>query len=169
MSDKDESKRDAPEQQPIYDTYDDFVRYAVREFYAQHGKTRPAQFVALIIASGQALGVVKDSFSGEKGLKKVAIGAGLAVALRIALKYALSGPLGILITAATAASLLAVLATNQRTVRAKVGVYRELIQQTRVRYDEIQGGYSANRYPVEDRNLMIDGLIKRFLVDLDEA
>ena len=164
-----DSKRDAPEHQPIHDTFDDFLRFVIREFYALHGKTRPAQFVALLIASGQALGVVKDSFSGEKGLKKVAIGAGLAVALRIALKYALSGPLGILITAATAASLLAVLATNQRTVRQKVGVFREVIQQTRTRYDEIQGGYSANRYPVEDRNLMIDGLVKRFLADLDEA
>jgi|WetSurMetagenome_2_1015567.scaffolds.fasta_scaffold518165_2 hypothetical protein len=164
-----ESKRDAPEKLPVYDTFDDFLRFGIREFYTLHGKTRPAQFVALLIASGQVLGVVKDSLSGEKGLKKVAIGAGLAVALRIALKYALSGPLGILLTAATAASLLAVLATNQRTVRQKLGVYREVIQQTRLRYDEIQGGYSANRYPVEDRNLMIDGLVTRFLADLDEA
>ena len=164
-----ESKREAPEQQPVYDTFDDFLRFGIREFYTLHGKTRPAQLVALLIASGQVIGVVKDSFRGEKGLKKVAVGAGLAVALRIALKYALSGPLGILITAATAASLLAVLATNQRTVRQKIGVFREVIQATRVRYDEIQGGYTANRYPVEDRNLMIDGLVKRFLADLDEA
>jgi hypothetical protein len=164
-----DAKREGSEQQPIYDTFDDFLRHAIREFYGRHGKTRPAQFIALIIASGQAVGVVKDSFAGEKGLKKVAVGAGLAVALRLALRYALSGPLGILITAATAASLLAVLATNQRTVRQKIGVYREVIQQTRVRYDEIQGGYSANRYPVEDRNLMIDGLVKRFLADLEEA
>jgi len=164
-----DTDRDAPVPQPIYDTFDDFLRHAIREYYDRYGKTRPAQFVALIIASGQVVGVVKDSLSGEKGLKKVAVGAGLAVALRIALKYALSGPLGILITAATAASLLAVLASNQRTVRQKIGVYREVIQATRVRYDEIQGGYSANRYPVEDRNLMVDGLVKRFLADLDEA
>ncbi len=153
----------------VYDTFDDFLKVAIREFYGLHGKTRPAQFIALLIASGQALGVVKDSFSGEKGLKKVAIGAGLAVALRLALRYALSGPLGLLITAGTLASLLAVLASNQKQVRAKIGVFRDVIQQSRVRYDEIQGGYSANRYPVEDRNLMIDGLLKRFLADLDEA
>jgi hypothetical protein len=154
---------------PIYDTFDDFLRVAIREYYDRGWKTRPANFVALVIASGQVIALAKDSLRGEKGLKKVAIGAGLAVALRIGLRYALSGPLGILITAGTVASLLAVLASNQRQVRKKIGVYRDVIQQTRVRYDEIQGGYTANRYPVADRNLMIDGLMKRFLGDLDEA
>jgi hypothetical protein len=162
-------KADETTFQRIHDTFDDFIKVAIHEYYGRGWKTRPANFIALVIASGQVVGLVKESFSGEKALKKVAIGAGLAVALRIALKYALTGPLGILITAGTVASLLAVLATNQRLVRAKIGVYRDLIQQTRVRYDEIQGGYSANRYPVEDRNLMVDGLLKRFLADLDEV
>jgi hypothetical protein len=165
----DEAREGAAVAPPIYDTFDDFLRVAVKEFYERGWKSRPVNFVALVIASGQAVDLAKDSLRGEKGLKKLAIGAGLAVALRIGLKYALSGPLGILITAGTAASLLAVLATNQKEVRRKIGVFREQIVAARVRYDEIQGGYSANRYPVEDRNLMIDGLLKRFLNDLDEA
>jgi len=154
---------------PIYDTFDDFLRVAIKEYYERGWKTRPVNFVALVIASGQAFALAKDSLKGEKGLKKIAIGAGLAIALRLGLKYALSGPLGILITAGTVASLLAVLASNHRQVRKKIGVYREILQQARVRYDELQGGYTANRYPVADRNLMIDGLMKRFLGDLDEA
>jgi hypothetical protein len=166
----DETDRtDATAAPPIYDTFDDFLRTTLKEYYERGWKTRPVNFVSLVIASGQALALAKDSLKGEKGLKKLAIGAGLAVALRIGLKYALSGPLGILITAGTAASLLAVLATNQKEVRRKIGVFREVIQQAHVRYDEIQGGYTANRYPVQDRNLMIDGLLKRFLNDLDEA
>jgi hypothetical protein len=167
----DEARQEVEEavRRRVYDTFDDFLKVAIQEYYVRGWKTRPAAFVALVIASGQAVGLVKDSMSGERGLKKVAIGAGLAVGLRIALKYALSGPLGVLITTATVASLLAVLASNQRQVRAKVSVFREAIHETRVRYDEIQGGYTANRYPVEDRNLMVDGLLKRFLADLDEA
>jgi hypothetical protein len=167
MDDRD--RKDATVALPIYDTFDDFLRAAVKEYHDRGWKTRPVNFTALVIASGQALKLAKDSFSGEKGLKKLAIGAGLAVALRIGLKYLVGGPVGWLIAAGSVASLLAVLATNQRQVRAKIGVFREVIDGCRVRYDEIQGGYSANRYPVEDRNLMLDGLLKRFVTDLDEA
>ena len=37
------------------------------------------------------------------------------------------------------------------------------------KFEEIQSGYRANRYDARERNLMVDGQLKRFLADLDEA
>jgi hypothetical protein len=42
-----------------------------------------------------------------------------------------------------------------------------LITDTRTKFDEIQGGYRAGRYDAAGRNLMVEGLLKRFLDQLD--
>src|SRR5271170_3060147 len=90
-----------------YDTFDDYLRLSIKEYYERGWKTRRANFIALIIASGQTVAMAKDAVSGEKGLKNVAMGAVGVVAVRLALRWALGGPLGILLTAATGASLVA--------------------------------------------------------------
>jgi hypothetical protein len=152
-----------------YDTFDDYLRLAIKEYYDRGWKNRRANFVALLIASGQTAAMAKDAVSGEKGLKNVALGAGLVVALRVGLRYALGGPLGILVTAATAASLVAYLVRNQKEISIKIGRFRERIADEKTRFEEIQSGYRANRYDARERNLMVDGQLKRFLADLDEA
>jgi hypothetical protein len=152
-----------------YDTFDDYLRLAIKEYYDRGWKNRRANFIALLIASGQTVAMARDAVSGEKGLKNVALGAGLVVALRLGLRYALGGPLGILITAATAASLAAYLVRNQKEIGSKIGRFRERIGDEKTRFEEIQSGYRANRYDARERNLMVDGQLKRFLSDLDEA
>jgi hypothetical protein len=106
---------------------------------------------------------------GEQGLRNVAVGAASAVALRFALRWALGGPLGILLTAATGASLVAFLIRNQKEISQKIGRFRERIAEEKKKFEEIQSGYRANRYDARERNLMVDGQLKRFLSDLDEA
>jgi hypothetical protein len=91
------------------------------------------------------------------------------VALRFALRWALGGPLGILLTAATAASLVAYFIRNQREISQKIGRFRERIAEEKKRFEDIQAGYRANRYDARERALMVDGQLKRFLADLDEA
>jgi hypothetical protein len=152
-----------------YDTFDDYLRLAVKEYYERGWKSRRANFIALLIASGQMASVAKDAVSGEKGLRNVAMGAAGAVALRFALRWALGGPLGILVTAATAASLVAYFIKNQKEISQKIGRFRERIAEERKKFEEIQSGYRANRYDARERNLMVDGQLKRFLADLDEA
>jgi hypothetical protein len=44
-----------------------------------------------------------------------------------------------------------------------------LIAETRTRFEETQGGYRAGRYDAASRNLMVDGLLKRFLEEVDAA
>jgi hypothetical protein len=152
-----------------YDTFDDYLRLAIKEYYDRGWKSRRANFIALLLASGQMASVAKDAMAGEKGLRNVAMGAAGAVALRFALRWALGGPLGILMTAAMAASLVAFFVKNQKEISQKIGRFRERIAEEKKKFEETQSGYRANRYDARERNLMVDGQLKRFLADLDEA
>jgi len=58
---------------------------------------------------------------------------------------------------------------NQKEIGTRAGTYRDLIDQNRNRFEEIQGGYRAGRYDAAARNLMVEGLLKRFLEDIDNG
>jgi hypothetical protein len=154
----------------MYGDWDAFLKQAIREYYDRGWTTRRGNFIALLIASGQtALSMAKDSVVDGTGTKRVAIGAGLVVALRIGLKYAIGGPLGLVLTVAAGASMVSYLIRNQKDVVKKVGNYRTMIVDVRKRYDEIQAGWRDGKYQATERNLMIDGLMKRFVGQVDEA
>ena len=154
---------------PVFDTYDTFVKAAIKDYYAHGGKAKRANFIALLIASGQTMGLAKDAVTGDGSMKRAAIGAAGVVALRIGLKYALAGPLGILLTGLTAGSLVLFFVRNQKEIQTKIGRYRQLIADTRGRFEELQSGYRGSRYDARERNLMVDGLLKRFVGDCDEV
>ena len=91
----------------VYSDFDEFLKSAIHEYYERGGgKSNKANFIALLIASGEVTSLAVDSFKKGKGAKRLAVGAAGVIALRIGLKYALSGPLGILLAGATAASLI---------------------------------------------------------------
>src|SRR5438105_2941255 len=152
-----------------FDTYDDFIKAAIKDYYDRGWKTRKGNFVALLVASGQMVSLARDSVTGEGGMKRLAIGAAGVVALRVGLRFALGGPLGILLTAASLASLTAFFLKNQKQISEKIPRYRELMARTKEKFEEIQAGYRGNRYDARERNLMIDGLQKRFLAECDEV
>jgi hypothetical protein len=158
--------RDRP---AAYDTFDDYLRLAIKEYYERGWRSRQANFIALLIASGQTVALAKQAMAGEKGLKNVAIGAVGVLALRLGLRYALGGPLGILVSAATAASLVAFFVRNQKEISGQIGRCRELVEEERRRFEEVQNGYRQNRYDARERDLMVDGQMKRFLDALDES
>jgi hypothetical protein len=151
-----------------YDTFDEYLRLALKEYYERGWKARRANFIAFLWASGQTVAMARDAVSGEKGLKNLAVGTAGVVALRLALRWALGGPLGILLTAATGASLIAFAIKNQKDISAKMGRMRERIVEEKSRFEDIQSGYRANRYDARERNLMVEGQLKRFLADVDE-
>jgi hypothetical protein len=154
----------------IYADFDAFLKVAIKEYYDRGWTTRRGNFIALLIASGQtALSMAKDSVVDGTGTKKVAIGAALVLALRIGLRYAIGGPLGMVLTVAAGASMVSYFLRNQKDIVKKVGIYRGVITETRGRYDELQAGWRDGRYDATERNLMIDGLMKRFLAQCDEA
>lgn len=154
----------------LYSDFDAFLKQAIREYYDKGWSTRKGNFIALLIASGQtAIGLAKDSVVDGSGTKKVAIGAGLAVALRVGLKYALGGPLGLVLTVAAGASMVSYFVRNQKDIIKNVSTYKALIADTKGRFDEIQAGFRDAKFPLVDRNLMVDGLLKRFIGQIDEA
>ena len=110
-----------------------------------------------------------DSVKDGSGLKKAAFGAAGVVALRVGLRYALSGPLGMVLTGAAAISAVTYLVKNQKEIGTKVGIYKAQVADARTKFDEIQGGFRAGRYDAAARNLMVDGLLHRFLEDIDAA
>src|SRR3954468_7698551 len=152
----------------IYDDYDAFLKQGIREYYSRGWKSRRGNFIALVMASGQIVSMGIDSVKDGSGFKKAALGAAGVVALRFGLRYFLSGPVGLLLSAAVVGSAVAYFVKNQKEITAKVGPYKTLITDTRTKFEEIQGGYRAGNYDATGRNLMVDGLLKRFLAQVDE-
>src|SRR3954452_1955055 len=124
----------------VFDDFDAFMKQAIRDYYDRSWKSRRGNFVALIIASGQAMSMAADSIKDGSGFKKATLGAAGVVALRIGLRYALSGPLGIILTGAAAVSLAGYLIKHQKEITGKVSAYRTLIAATRAKFEETQGG-----------------------------
>jgi hypothetical protein len=158
-----------PEKAGIYTSYDAFLKQAIREYYDRGWTTRRGNFIALLIASGTtSFALAKDSVVDGQGAKKVAIGAGLLLALRVGLKYALGGPLGLVMTVAAGASMVVYFVRNQKDIVKKVNRYKTVIAENQIRFDEVQAGWRDGKYQDTDRNLMIDGLMKQFITQVDE-
>ena len=164
------SKETPAAQQGLYTSWDAFLKTAIKEYYDRGWTTRKGNFIALLIAAGQkSLALAKDSVVDGSGTKKVAIGAGLLLALRIGLRYALGGPLGLVLTVAAGASMVSYFVRNQKDIIKKVSSYRTVIADSEKRYDEVQTGWRDGKYQITDRNLMIDGLMKQFISQIDAA
>src|SRR6185436_14087422 len=154
----------------IYSSFDRFLNQAIREYYDRGWTTRKGNFIALLIASGgTTFALAKDSITDGSGTKKVAIGAGLLLALQIGLRYALGGPLGLVLTVAAGASMVSYFVRNQRDIVKKVGAYKKVIADSEQRYDEVQAGWRDKKYELAERNLMIDGLMKQLIAHVDET
>ena len=149
-----------------YDSFDDFLQAAIKD-YADRGWQRP-NFVALLIASGQSASLAKNALSTGDGIKTVALGTVGVMALRVILTRVLAGPIGLLLTGVSVAGMVAFFIKHQREIVSKTARFRELIDRTKVSFDDSQTGYRQNRMDARERNLMIDGLLKRFLRECDE-
>lgn len=151
----------------VYTDFDALMKEILHEYYARSGKLRKGSFIALLIASGEVTSLAIDSIKDGSGLKKLAIGAVGVVALRIGLRYALSGPLGIILAGATAASLVAYFVKNRKEIKEKIVLYRTKVAELRQSYAQLQSDFRDARLTREQRNLMVDGLRQRFLAELD--
>lgn len=164
------SKDIAASAQGLYTTWDAFLKQAIREYYDRSWTTRKGNFIALLIGAGQtSLALAKDSVVDGSGTKKVALGAGLLLALRIGLRYALGGPLGLVLGVAAGASMVSYFIRNQKDIIRKVSSYKAVIAEHEKRYNDVQAGWRDGKYQITDRNLMIDGLMKQFITQVDAA
>ena len=65
--------------------------------------------------------------------------------------------------------LNAYLVRNQKDILKKVERYRGVLAEAEKKYKDTQAQWRDGKYDLAQRNLMIDGLMKRFVADIDEA
>lgn len=148
----------------VYESFEAFIHQVIKETY-ERGAKRP-EFVALVLASGElaqlAWGRVKQS-----GVRDVAVGAAGYVALRYGLKFLLGGPVGVLLTGFTVAATVSFFWQNQKEVLERRAPYRDLIRDAREKFEDIQDRYRDERYDAGERALLVEGLMRRLLKDIE--
>lgn len=162
----DRSRNPQADSAAVYDTFDDFLQAAIKDYY-ERGWQRP-NFIALLLASGQTGSMAKNALGSVNGLKGLALGTAGALAIRVILTRVLTGPLGLILTGVSVASLVAIFVRHQREIMSKTARFRELIARTKESFEEAQTGYRQNRLDARERNMMVDGLMRRFLRECDE-
>jgi hypothetical protein len=149
---------------PAHESYDAFLQHALRRYWDRKGSSK-VTFLALLLATRQAWAVAWDrGVSAESG-KRALTGIGGAAAVAVLLRIFIGGPLGIILAGASVASLLAVYGKNTASIGRKVVRYREMVDEYEEHYAELKAevqGASESR-----RDLMLDGLMSRFLDELD--
>ena len=151
----------------IYGDFDNFLKLAISDFYQRGGKQRKGDFLALLIASGEISSMALDSLKGGVGVKKLALGAVTVIALRAAMRWALGGPLGLILVGISAVSLIGYFVAHRAEIAGKIGRNRELVAHVRQSYEGLQQDFRDARLNREQRDLMIDGLRQRLMLELD--
>jgi hypothetical protein len=89
------------------------------------------------------------------------------VALRYGLAYIVSGPVGLALTGFTVATMISFFWSNQKEVLARRKPYKQLINDAREKYEDIQARYHDGVYDAGERALMVEGLIRRLLANIE--
>jgi hypothetical protein len=142
----------------VYETFDAFMQQVIKDTY-DHGAKR-AEFVALVIASGELLPMAWGRIK-KSGVREFAMGAAGVVALRLGLKYLIGGPLGMILTGFTAATLVSFFWSNQKEVMRRVRPYKKVISESQQKFEDIQARYRDGRYDAGERALLVEGLLRR--------
>jgi hypothetical protein len=154
-------------QQQAYVSYDGFLRLAIEKYW--HSKGNRVNFVALLLASREAWGVAAGEIVQPSTGRTLLTGAAATTGVLLLLRAVLGGPVGLLLTGASVASLAALYARNHRLIWAQQERYRALLGQYRIKHMQVRGKLIDGDIDEETRDLMIDGLMNRLLEELDEA
>jgi len=147
-------------------SFDDFLKAAIKSYWDRGGRT--TTLLALMFATRETWGVALDKTLDPALGKKVLTGAAGAAAAAVLIRAFLGGPLGLLLTGVSAASLVGVLVKNNERVWAKVSQLKVLINVYKDRFGEIDRDIARSGLRDDQRSLMIEGLMNRFLAELDE-
>jgi hypothetical protein len=149
----------------VYESFDAFMQQIIQDTYAR-GAKRP-EFVALVLASGELLPMAWGRVK-QAGVRDLALGAAGVVALRYGIRWLLGGPLGVILTGFTVATLISFFWANQREVLARRKPYKQLIADTHEKFEDIQARYRDGRYDGGERALLVEGLLRRVLGEIEK-
>jgi hypothetical protein len=150
----------------IYASYDGFLKNAIERHWSE--RRNRIHFVSLLLASREAWEVAWGGITSPDTPKAVLTGAGGAAAVYVLLRIFVGGPIGVVLTGISVASLVAIYAQNHRRIWSQQERYRKLLGDYRVKYDGIRASYIEGTIPESQRDLMIDGLLVRFLDEIDD-
>lgn len=149
----------------VYTSYDGFLKTTIETYWNK--RRDQIHFVALLLASREAWEVAWDGIRAPGTGNKVLTGAAGATAVYVALRLLIGGPIGMVLTGVSIASLVTVYVQNHRRIWDQQERYGKLIGEYRVRYDQIRAKYVEGLVDEQQRDLMIDGLMNRFFEDID--
>jgi hypothetical protein len=149
-----------------YASYDGFLKTAIETYWTT--RRNQVHFVALLLASREAWEVAWDGIRAPNTGKKVLTGTVGVVAFVIALRLLIGGPIGLVLTGVSVASLAAVYARHHRRIWDQQERYKKLLGDYRVRYERIRADWIEGRIDEHQRDLMVDGLMNRLLDEIDE-
>lgn len=151
-----------------FEDFDDFLRASIQRYWARKGSSK-VTFLGLMFATRHAWPIAaREGFSAESG-KKVLTGAAGLTAAAVLIRAFLGGPLGLLLAGASAVSLIAVYGRNQEAIWTRAMRYRGLIDEYEPKFEAIQAQHRSGEIDRSQRDLMLEGLMGRFLDQLDEA
>ena len=151
-----------------FEDYNDFLAASVERYWKRKGSSK-VTFLALMFATRHAWPVaVKQGLSVESGKKALTGAAGLAAAA-VLIRAFLGGPIGLLLAGASAVSLIAVYGKNQEAIWKRVFRFRGLIDDYEPKFDALLKQHESGAINDEQKQLMVEGLMGRFLDQLDEA
>lgn len=149
-----------------YASYDGFLKAAIKSYWEKGGDR--ANFIALLLASREAWEVAWDEVRAPGTGRKLLMGAGGAAAVVVVLRLILGGPVGLILTGASIASLGAMYARNHKRIWAQQERYKSLIGAYRVKHQQVRAKYVDGNLDEDERDLMVDGLLRRFLDEIDD-
>lgn len=155
---------DAP---ATYDTYSGFLHTAILRYWS--GSKNRVNFLALLFATREAWDVAWDRATSPGSGKKLLTGAAGVAIVAVLVRTFLGGPIGLLLTGASAASLVALYVKNHERIWQQVAAYKKLVSAYRPKYDACRIDYIEGKLRREQQELMVDGLLARFLAELDAA
>ncbi|MGE0784408.1 MAG: hypothetical protein AB7S26_01880 [Sandaracinaceae bacterium] len=164
MSDDDLSGADL---EGAYATYDGFLKTAIKTYWEKKGDR--VNFISLLLASREAWEVAWDEVRQPGTPKKLLTGAAGAAAVVVVLRIVLGGPVGLILTGASVASLGALYARNHKRIWAQQDRYKAIIGQYRIKHQQVRTKFVDGDIDADERSLMIDGLLRRFLDEVDKA
>lgn len=155
-----------PDLDSAYAHFDGFLKVAIKTYWEKKGDR--ANFLALLLASREAWEVAWDEVRQPGTGKKLLTGAAGVTAVLVVVRLVLGGPVGLILTGASIASLGALYARNHKHIWAQQERYKGIIGQYRVKHQQVRAKFVDGDIDEDERTLMIDGLLRRFLDEIDE-
>lgn len=149
----------------VYASYDGFLKTTIETYWSK--RRNQIHFVALLLASREAWEVAWGGVTAPGTGQRALTGAAGAAAIYVALRLLIGGPIGLVLTGVSLASLVTIYVQNHRRIWDQQERYKKLIAAYRVKYDQIKAKYVEGVIDESQRDLMIDGLMNRFFEDID--